>query len=233
MIGKKLTLSGVINEDFLWAVTRKTGVPPNDPLMTEELVRKTLLEGSSQTGLTTIEFQEVHPMDTEAEHKLVNLELVELMESLSPTHELMKQAVETISDDNHDATDTAMVQAIARIINTQTGLGSPAGPIWDWVEGSFGVGMANAVGFATRISKLEESDPEGLKRLTDKLTEAAFSQAPAKLKETMKEGIQVLGPTKAILLLWGLYNEGLKQGYFMGWRSHELALLSAITPKEE
>ena len=173
--------------------------------------------------------------NAEVNEQLMTEQLLKLMEGLKPTPELCNDAADTFSAKHHDDTDIALVNAFKKVINTSGGLGPDPGTLWDWAEATFGVAVGNAVGFASNISRLLEG--EGMKerkaKLIGKLVEAAFAYAPENVKTMIEPAMEQLGSSKAILFLWAMYNEGIRQGMIMGWRAHELALLASTEASQD
>lgn len=158
--------------------------------------------------------------------------ILDVMETLHINKSLMEDAIETISNENHDATDVALVKAISKVFNIETGIGPSTKRIMEWAEGSFGVGMANAVSFAGHITGLLKSDEKGrekLAKLVELITKAALTHAPGEVKDKITEAGSFMGNEEAILMLWALWIEGCKQGVFLGWRSHEVAMLRSYS----
>lgn len=166
--------------------------------------------------------------------------VMKLLQSLLPTKELMEQATTSFSGENYDESDEKLVNSAKRVIDLERGLGPEPGISWDWVEGNFGVAVANAVGFAKHIQSLinnasEEDEDRKLKmiKLIKRLIEAAFAHAPKAVKAHMDNMMETMGDSTSILFLWAMFNCGVMQGLVAGWRCHEVAIVNAITPADD
>lgn len=202
----------------------KYGAAADDPVRT--------LDGNNQV-ITEVTTKGGQQMSNTTDNTMKD-KLLEVMEGLEPTPDLADNAADSFSSEHHDESDTALVEAFKRVIDLEHGVGATPGDLHDWSQQCFGVSVANGVGFAVHISKLLEGDDDRREKFISILTEAALAHAPEGAKTALMETLIGKGE-QAILFLWALFNEGIRQGMIMGWRTHELALLGAtdVTPAQE
>lgn len=158
---------------------------------------------------------------------------VEGMAGLRLTQPILEKAAESATDQNHDDSDEQLADSITAIINISKGsFGPPTGIIKSWTTAGFGTSTAEAVRFSVAMLALVAND-EGLQqKVFDYLGKAATACATEEGAENFATYVKT-GGGKSLLFLWGLYLSGVKEGLFMGWRSHEVAILEAhSSPKE-
>lgn len=161
----------------------------------------------------------------------------EMLASLLFSQEILDTAIVSVSQEHYDETDVRLIDDIKKLINLERGIGPKPGETFDWATGMLSVAMKNAVNFANLMMTIDQQlmkdDPEGKEKmayLVQLVTEAILKETsegiPASLLELFKK--HYFG----ILLLWGLFLEGIKAGLFMGWRSHEVAIVKRTSPVE-
>lgn len=162
-------------------------------------------------------------------------QVLELLDDLMISQELVDSSVVSLSAPNFDDTDKELANQIMDIVDLTRGVGiKPKSDFAEFATTSFGLSLTNAQGFAMHVLKQLEEHPEKIKKLRGVITKRVLkvldllhSNTPvgeADVTELVKERLLECSD-ETFFVMWALYLGGIKGGMTLGWRSHEFALL--------
>ena len=145
------------------------------------------------------------------------------------TRQLANAAAESLEESNYDETDTRLVKAVDSVMSEQLDSDSV---LDNFRRSCLLTSMVQSkkvvASFEKAFKGADAKEMARLKAITADL-EKFFDAAGITLAKEVKDPLE---RAKQFIGTWWLFNEAMKHGAILGWRSHEVAVLTGGEPEE-